>query len=188
MLWDISDLRPQSRRCLFTLHGHLDYVRTVDFHHEMPWIVSTNATLISVTSPLLHSCPPQTTKRSAYGTAHPATASPSSQVTRTTSCRPDSIQKTTSSSPLRWIKQSACGTSQGYARIPHIPHHPYPPPLALEREVAALEEAHLRHSIRSPMSNMFSRATIAARTTRRSIPLYHLSSPRLMIGRSRSGE
>lgn len=52
MLWDISDLRPQSRRCLFTLHGHLDYVRTVDFHHEMPWIVSTNATLISVTSPL----------------------------------------------------------------------------------------------------------------------------------------
>lgn len=36
----ILDLRPQSRRCLFTLHGHMDYVRTVQFHHEMPWIVS----------------------------------------------------------------------------------------------------------------------------------------------------
>lgn len=33
------DIRPQNRRCLFTLHGHLDYVRTVQFHHEMPWIV-----------------------------------------------------------------------------------------------------------------------------------------------------
>ena len=33
------DLKPQSRRCLFTLHGHLDYVRSVQFHHEMPWIV-----------------------------------------------------------------------------------------------------------------------------------------------------
>jgi coatomer subunit alpha len=33
------DIRPQGRRCLFTLHGHLDYVRTVQFHHEMPWIV-----------------------------------------------------------------------------------------------------------------------------------------------------
>ncbi|KAI0064361.1 coatomer subunit alpha-2 [Artomyces pyxidatus] len=36
----VWDLRPQSRRCLFTLHGHLDYVRTVQFHHEMPWIIS----------------------------------------------------------------------------------------------------------------------------------------------------
>ncbi|KAF7983484.1 hypothetical protein HWV62_21792 [Athelia sp. TMB] len=36
----VWDLRPQSRRCLYTLHGHLDYVRTVDFHHEMPWILS----------------------------------------------------------------------------------------------------------------------------------------------------
>jgi WD40 repeat protein len=33
------DIKPQSRRCLFTLHGHMDYVRTVQFHHEMPWIV-----------------------------------------------------------------------------------------------------------------------------------------------------
>jgi coatomer protein complex subunit alpha (xenin) len=24
----------QTRRCLFTLNGHLDYVRTVFFHHE----------------------------------------------------------------------------------------------------------------------------------------------------------
>ena len=35
----IVDIRPQGRRCLFTLNGHLDYVRTVQFHHEMPWIV-----------------------------------------------------------------------------------------------------------------------------------------------------
>lgn len=38
----VWDLRPQSRRCLFTLHGHLDYVRTVQFHHEMPWILSAS--------------------------------------------------------------------------------------------------------------------------------------------------
>ncbi|KAJ7664311.1 coatomer WD associated region-domain-containing protein [Mycena rosella] len=36
----VWDIRPQNRRCLFTLHGHLDYVRTVQFHHEMPWIIS----------------------------------------------------------------------------------------------------------------------------------------------------
>ncbi|KAI0035489.1 coatomer subunit alpha-2 [Vararia minispora EC-137] len=36
----VWDLRPQSRKCLFTLHGHLDYVRTVQFHYEMPWILS----------------------------------------------------------------------------------------------------------------------------------------------------
>ncbi|KAF8884902.1 coatomer subunit alpha-2 [Gymnopilus junonius] len=36
----VWDIRPQNRRCLFTLHGHLDYVRTVQFHHEMPWILS----------------------------------------------------------------------------------------------------------------------------------------------------
>ncbi|KAA1472048.1 Coatomer, alpha subunit [Dentipellis sp. KUC8613] len=36
----VWDLKPQSRRCLFTLHGHLDYIRTVQFHHEMPWIIS----------------------------------------------------------------------------------------------------------------------------------------------------
>ena len=39
------DLRPQNRKCLFTLHGHLDYVRTVQFHHEMPWIVRTSQSL-----------------------------------------------------------------------------------------------------------------------------------------------
>ncbi|KAF8889702.1 coatomer WD associated region-domain-containing protein [Infundibulicybe gibba] len=36
----VWDIKPQNRRCLFTLHGHLDYVRTVQFHHEMPWILS----------------------------------------------------------------------------------------------------------------------------------------------------
>ena len=28
------------RRCRFTLLGHLDYIRTVQFHNEYPWIVS----------------------------------------------------------------------------------------------------------------------------------------------------
>ncbi|PIL23467.1 transporter [Ganoderma sinense ZZ0214-1] len=36
----VWDIRPTNRRCLFTLHGHLDYLRTVQFHHEMPWILS----------------------------------------------------------------------------------------------------------------------------------------------------
>ena len=30
----------KSRRCIFTLLGHLDYVRTTCFHHEYPWILS----------------------------------------------------------------------------------------------------------------------------------------------------
>ena len=30
------------RRCLFTLLGHLDYIRTVEFHAEHPWIVSAS--------------------------------------------------------------------------------------------------------------------------------------------------
>jgi hypothetical protein len=30
------------RRCLFTLLGHLDYIRTVAFHPEYPWIVSAS--------------------------------------------------------------------------------------------------------------------------------------------------
>lgn len=30
------------RRCLFTLLGHLDYIRTVAFHNEHPWIVSAS--------------------------------------------------------------------------------------------------------------------------------------------------
>ncbi|KAI3962510.1 hypothetical protein MKW92_032008 [Papaver armeniacum] len=29
-------------RCLFTLLGHLDYIRTVQFHNENPWIVSAS--------------------------------------------------------------------------------------------------------------------------------------------------
>ncbi len=32
----------RERRCLFTLLGHLDYIRTVQFHHECPWIVSSS--------------------------------------------------------------------------------------------------------------------------------------------------
>ncbi|CAM9824782.1 unnamed protein product, partial [Discosporangium mesarthrocarpum] len=30
------------RRCLFTLLGHLDYIRTVQFHNEYPWIISAS--------------------------------------------------------------------------------------------------------------------------------------------------
>jgi len=30
------------KRCLFTLLGHLDYIRTATFHHENPWIVSAS--------------------------------------------------------------------------------------------------------------------------------------------------
>ncbi|GFO24202.1 coatomer subunit alpha [Plakobranchus ocellatus] len=30
------------RRCLFTLLGHLDYIRTTFFHHEYPWILSSS--------------------------------------------------------------------------------------------------------------------------------------------------
>jgi coatomer protein complex subunit alpha (xenin) len=33
----------KKRRCLFTLLGHLDYVRTVQFHPgESPWILSAS--------------------------------------------------------------------------------------------------------------------------------------------------
>merc|ERR1719507_2869816 len=28
------------RRCIFTLLGHLDYIRTVEFHCEYPWILA----------------------------------------------------------------------------------------------------------------------------------------------------
>jgi coatomer protein complex subunit alpha (xenin) len=30
------------KRCLFNLLGHLDYIRTVQFHHEYPWILSSS--------------------------------------------------------------------------------------------------------------------------------------------------
>ena len=32
----------QSGRCIFNLLGHLDYVRTVQFHHTHPWILSAS--------------------------------------------------------------------------------------------------------------------------------------------------
>ena len=76
----LADIRPTNRRCLFTLHGHLDYVRTVQFHHEMPWIVSCTLDreivqrLIRATN--TSSLRP-TTKLSASGTARRETALPS---------------------------------------------------------------------------------------------------------------
>lgn len=30
------------RRCIFTLLGHLDYIRTVEFHDDYPWILSAS--------------------------------------------------------------------------------------------------------------------------------------------------
>jgi hypothetical protein len=71
------DLRPQNRKCLFTLHGHLDYVRTVQFHHEMPWIVRISLESLHLLEPIpikLPRYPPQMTRRSVYGTARPETA------------------------------------------------------------------------------------------------------------------
>ena len=32
----------QLKRCLFSLLGHLDYIRTVQFHTEYPWILSAS--------------------------------------------------------------------------------------------------------------------------------------------------
>ena len=32
----------KQRRCIFTLLGHLDYIRTTVFHHEYPWILSAS--------------------------------------------------------------------------------------------------------------------------------------------------
>lgn len=32
----------KQRRCLFTLLNHLDYIRTVEFHTEYPWILSAS--------------------------------------------------------------------------------------------------------------------------------------------------
>ena len=32
----------KQRRCLFVLTGHIDYIRTVFFHHEYPWIISSS--------------------------------------------------------------------------------------------------------------------------------------------------
>ncbi|KAI0230835.1 hypothetical protein L0F63_007459 [Massospora cicadina] len=36
-VWNVK-----TRRCLFTLTGHADYIRTVAFHHELPWILSAS--------------------------------------------------------------------------------------------------------------------------------------------------
>ena len=30
------------KKCIFTLTGHIDYIRTVFFHHELPWILSAS--------------------------------------------------------------------------------------------------------------------------------------------------
>lgn len=32
----------KQKRCIFTLLGHLDYVRTTVFHHEYPWVLSAS--------------------------------------------------------------------------------------------------------------------------------------------------
>ncbi|KAF4525212.1 hypothetical protein B566_EDAN008319 [Ephemera danica] len=37
-----DDYKIKQRRCIFTLLGHLDYIRTTMFHHEYPWILSAS--------------------------------------------------------------------------------------------------------------------------------------------------
>lgn len=32
----------KTKKCIFTLTGHLDYVRTADFHKELPWVISSS--------------------------------------------------------------------------------------------------------------------------------------------------
>ena len=32
----------KTKKCQFTLTGHLDYIRTVEFHKELPWICSSS--------------------------------------------------------------------------------------------------------------------------------------------------
>lgn len=32
----------KQKRCIFTLIGHLDYIRSTVFHHEYPWILSAS--------------------------------------------------------------------------------------------------------------------------------------------------
>jgi len=70
------DLRPQSRRCIFTLHGHMDYVRTVQFHHEMPWIVRgiSSYYFVHTCTNVIYSSPLRTTKRFEFGTVLPGIA------------------------------------------------------------------------------------------------------------------
>ena len=86
------DIRPQSRKCMFTLHGHLDYVRTVQFHHEMPWIVSIPP--ISIPDSLFAvSCPHLMIKPSVFGTARREIVLLFYLVTLTTSCLLSSTQR-----------------------------------------------------------------------------------------------
>jgi hypothetical protein len=120
-----ADIRPQNRRCLFTLHGHLDYVRTTQFHHEMPWIVS-HFTLGRDSSNLLFwfdaiwysSFLARMIKQFVSGTVHHVNASsPSSLAIHITmSCLHNFIRKKTLSFRPLWIKQFAYGTSPGFAK------------------------------------------------------------------------
>jgi len=32
----------KQKKCMFSLVSHLDYIRTVFFHHELPWILSAS--------------------------------------------------------------------------------------------------------------------------------------------------
>ena len=81
-----SDIRPQNRRCLYTLHGHLDYVRTVQFHHEMPWIVGSPPSLTKNLSNLPSRYLLPMIKQSESGIAHLETVSPFLLAIPTMSC------------------------------------------------------------------------------------------------------
>ena len=32
----------KTKKCLYTLKGHNDYIRTVEFHKDLPWICSSS--------------------------------------------------------------------------------------------------------------------------------------------------
>lgn len=51
----------KTKRKMFVLKGHLDYIRTVSFHHEVP-----SSSFFNISS--LGFCPPQTTRPSEFGT------------------------------------------------------------------------------------------------------------------------
>lgn len=125
-----TDTKVQNRKCLYTLHGHLDYVRSCQFHHEMPWIVSLKSrreytalaqtvykreggsVLINMILAISTSFRHLMIRPFASGLSLQDSASPFSPGTITTSCVHNSIQKTTLSCLLQWTRQSVFGISQ----------------------------------------------------------------------------
>lgn len=141
----------KTRRCLFTLHGHLDYVRSVYFHPEQPWIISASddqtiriwnwqsRTCIAILTGHNHyimyvHCVRSSSSVGAHGAkcspqpsgacqAHPrlTTFTPSTLPTGA----PSSTRRRTMSSRRRWTRRCACGTSRVRLSPPALSHsHP----------------------------------------------------------------